>query len=266
VGGTLAVLAVLLVPFLFTALSDVVSISQARRLAQFLPVPFAIAGAAILFGCLRLAGVLLALGAGIALEVAYATDTSAGGEAPGPTWPIWLAVVGGICGIAAAVVLSDRLAPLLEPTRWAALAAVAFVVPVAVVGFSDLTRQDEPDEYALTPGLVEELRRLDTDDVVFASPEASYRIGAFAPVYVAAMPPSHAADTEDNRPYRRQRDAIRFFTPRRFDEAERRATLERYGADWLVVDKSRPYPRQFIEQFEPVYEDDRYLLLRVVPT
>ena len=40
-GGSLAVFLVMLVPLLFTALSDLVSISQARRAAGFLPFAFA---------------------------------------------------------------------------------------------------------------------------------------------------------------------------------------------------------------------------------
>jgi hypothetical protein len=44
VGGSLAVFAVMLLPWLFAALADLVSISQARRAAGFLPFAFAFAG------------------------------------------------------------------------------------------------------------------------------------------------------------------------------------------------------------------------------
>ena len=43
-GGSLAVLAVTLTPFLFERLSDAVSLSQSRRAAGFLPFAFAFAG------------------------------------------------------------------------------------------------------------------------------------------------------------------------------------------------------------------------------
>jgi hypothetical protein len=33
--------------------------------------------------------------------------------------------------------------------------------------------------------------------------------------------------------------------------------------DWLLVDKSRRYPQRFVKTLIPVYEDARYLLLRV---
>ena len=44
VGGSLAVFAITLVPWLFTPFSDVVSLSQSRRLAGFIPFSFALAG------------------------------------------------------------------------------------------------------------------------------------------------------------------------------------------------------------------------------
>ena len=69
-GGMLACLAVLLIPELFTRFSDLVSISQSRRLALFLPIPFAIAGAAVLAGRARAVGVAVAFGGGLALELA----------------------------------------------------------------------------------------------------------------------------------------------------------------------------------------------------
>jgi hypothetical protein len=47
-GGTLPVLAVALVPAFFSRLADLVSLSQALRIRHFLPLPFALAGAAIL--------------------------------------------------------------------------------------------------------------------------------------------------------------------------------------------------------------------------
>ena len=45
-GGSLAVLGLVLLPWAFDYLTDVVSVSQGRRLASFLPLPFAVAGAA----------------------------------------------------------------------------------------------------------------------------------------------------------------------------------------------------------------------------
>jgi hypothetical protein len=254
VGGMLLCLAVLLIPDLFARLSDVVSISQSRRLALFLPVPFAVAAAAVVVGRARVAGVALALGGGIALELVYSA-----GNADGPVWPLWVAVLGGIAGIAVAVVRPVRL----DVTRWAAFAVLAFVAPVMVGGLADLEREDAPDPYSLTPGVVSELRALDDDSVVLAPLQTSYRVAAFAPVYVAAMPAPHVANTEANLPYRRQRDALNFFSRGKLDDAERRATLERYGAGWLLVDKHGFYPKEFAHTLPVVYEDGRYALYRV---
>ncbi len=256
-GGMLACLAVLLIPVLFTHFSDLVSISQSRRLASFLPVPFVIAAAAVLVGRARAVGVVIAFAGGLALELAY----SAGAES-GPVWPLWVAVIGGAAGIAAGVLLPVRWERLLEPTRWAALSALVFVLPAAAAGLGDLNRQDEPDAFALTPGIVTALRGLDNDAVVLAPVQTSYRVGAFAPVYVVAMPAPHVANTEANRPYRRQRDANRFFQRTKTD-AERRATIERYGAEYLLVDRRRFYPKDFVEELEPVYHDGRYALYRI---
>ncbi len=256
-GGMLACLAVLLIPVLFTHFSDLVSISQSRRLALFLPVPFSIAAAAVLVGRARAVGVVAAFAGGLALELAFTA-----GSDPGPVWPLWVAVVGGVAGIVVGVLLPVRWEKLLDPTRWAALAAVAFVAPFAVAGLGNLHREDAPDPFGLTPGVVAALRELDDDAVVLAPLDTSYRVGAFAPVYVVAMPAAHVANTEENRPYRRQRDAIRFFSRSKTD-AERRATIERYGAGYVLVDRQAVYPKRFMEELEPVYKDGRYALYRI---
>ncbi len=263
VGGMILALAILLVPALFTPFVDAISVSQGRRLIQFLPVPFALVAAMVVVGRLRIAAVALALGAGIALQLAYQADTSHGVESPGPVWPLWVAAVGAPVGVAMALWLGNRVDRALVQSRWTTLAVGAFVLPVAVVGIANLDRMDEPDPYALSPALVRELDRLDPDSVVFTPVATAYRVTADVPIYVAATLPFHVADTGESRPYRRQRDTINFFSPAKIDDAERAALLERYGAEWVLVDKSEPYPKRFAATLEPVYEDGRYLLLRV---
>jgi hypothetical protein len=86
---------------------------------------------------------------------------------------------------------------------------------------------------------------------VYSDLETSYRIAAYAPVYIAAAPPSHVADTEKNRPYERREENIRFFETG--DVAIPRAA----GADWLVVDRSR---YDVVPDADSVYRDDRYTL------
>ena len=71
-GGTLAVLGIELLPWLFPHFADAISVSQARRLAGFVPIPFALAGgAAVLAGMVGPLVLPVALGAGIALQLAF---------------------------------------------------------------------------------------------------------------------------------------------------------------------------------------------------
>jgi hypothetical protein len=258
-GGSLALLVVLLVPGLFTQLADVVSLSQGRRLAQFLPLPFALAAAALLAGRLRLVGVAIGLGLGIGLQLAYPGSFNYGGG-DGPAYPVWIALVGG--ALAVVLLLWRRPTVRTEPA-WGVAVIAAFALPVAVAGLADVQTDAPPDRYALTPGLVLELRRLPEGEVVFAPLEASYRVAAYAPLYVAAAPPAHVARTTENRPYERRVDVVRFFDRAAVLDAERRAILDRYGADWLLVDRTRRYPESFVAGLGLAYDDGRYALYRV---
>jgi hypothetical protein len=154
-----------------------------------------------------------------------------------------------------------RTAP--DPGRWAVAAAVAFAIPVAVSGFLHIER-DSPDRRALTPGLV---RALNTEvplrATVFSDLETSYRIAAYAPVYIAAGPPAHVANTAANRPYERRRDVIRFFSNDDLSYLDKAMILQVYGAGWLVVDKTRKVPDYVRFLPPPTYEDAHYALYRL---
>ncbi len=115
-GGSLAVLGLLLFPWAFDQLSDAVSVSQSRRLAAFLPIPFALAGAAALLGRLRLAGCLAAFGLGGLLQLAYPGEFSYSLVLGGPSWPVWVALGGAAVGLVVAAVLRTR-----GPRGWAGL-------------------------------------------------------------------------------------------------------------------------------------------------
>jgi hypothetical protein len=253
-GGSLAVLALMLVAPLFTALAEAVSLSQARRAAGFLPVPFALAGGlVVLAGFLRVLVLPLALGAGIVLQLAFPGDFGYRLEEGGPALAVWIALAGGIAALAAASV--RRVEARGAPDWLVAGAAALFVLPVAVAGFSDWDVNGRLAGKQLSPGLVGALReRVPEGTVVFSDLETSYRIAAFAPVYVAAAPPAHVADTDENRPYERARDV------RRFLRTADLALPRRYGAEWLVVDRAhyRAPPR-----LRPVYADGRYSLFRL---
>ena len=126
-----------------------------------------------------------------------------------------------------------RRRPALE--SGAALAAAALPHSrSSAVGSLDWKRPDPPEIATLSPGS-------STPSATRSRPgrsstritETSFRLAAFAPVYIAVAPPGHVADTEENRPYERARDARRFL--RTGDLSIPRG----YGAEYVVVDGLR---------------------------
>jgi hypothetical protein len=231
-GGSLAVLGIELLIWVFPLFADAVSVSQARRAAGFVPLAFALAGGAAVLS--RLIGPLVlpvALAAGIVLQVAFPGDFGPGLEEGGPAAATWCAAIGGV----AAVVVGLRLGRRLESNNWLVAAAVAlFCIPVAVHGARHWSPAAEEDPHALTAGLLHALRtQVPERAIVFSDLETSYRISAFAPVYVAAAPPAHVADTKANRPYSRRLSVNRYFGTGNTE------ILDLYHADWLVVNRHR---------------------------
>ena len=249
IGGTLAILGIELLVWVFPHFADAVSLSQARRAAGFVPFAFALAGAAAVLT--RLIGPFVlpvALGAGIWLQLAFPGDFGPGLEKGGPALATWIAAVGGLVALGVGLVLGRRL----DERSWVAGAAVIlFCLPIAVHGLRHWS-PERADPHALTPGLLAALRdEVPKRSIVFSDLETSYRISAFAPVYVAAAPPAHVADTLANRPYSRRLSVIRFFA------GGDHAILDRYHADWLVVDRTR---FDLKSTWPLVYEDSRYAL------
>jgi hypothetical protein len=251
-GGSLAVLGMVLFPWAFDHLADAVSISQARRLAAFLPIPFAVAGAAAFLGRLRLAGCLAAFGAGGLLQLVYPGEFSYFLVVGGPSWPVWVALAGAAAGLVAAAVVRRGL--LEAAPLWTTAVALSLVAPVALAGVAYL-KQDDPDRFRLTPGLVHALRtEVPPRDVVFSDLETSYRIEGYAPVYVAAAPPAHVADTKENRPKQRRRAVIDFLRTGSL------AIPRRYHAQWIVV-ATRRFDLSL--RLPKVYADARFTLYRL---
>ncbi len=253
VGGSLPILVLTLADFLFPAFADLVSLSQARRIAGFLPFAFAFAGGCVvLAGLLRGAALPAALAAGLWLHLTWPGDF---GELHhgGPAFATWVALAGSVVAIPVGFVAERRWGSVERRGYFAGLAAMLFVLPIAVHGMREWREPPGP-RVPLTPGLVQALGKLPEGGVVFSDLETSYRIAALAPVYVAAAPPAHVADTEDNRPYARRQDVLRFL--RTGDLGIPRS----YGARWLVVDRERSLLRPAL----PVlHADDRYLLYRL---
>jgi hypothetical protein len=250
VGGSLAVFAITLVPWVFTPFSDVVSLSQSRRLAGFLPLGFAFGGGMSVLAAL--AGPFtapLALVAGVVCQWLFPGDFGYRLQDGGPAWATWVALAGAL--VALAVGLRRRR----DIERTAALACTLFLLPVFVHGLVDWSPSPDRRPSPLTAGLVDVLReQVPVGDVVYADLESSYRIAAFAPVYVCNAPPGHVADTKKNRPYER-RDAARHFF-RTGDLSVPRAC----GARWLVLDRDR---FDLAPALPVVYRDGRFTLYRV---
>lgn len=236
-GGTVLVLALELLPYVFPRFSDLVSLSQSRRAAGFVPFAFALVGGAAVLE--RVAGPFLlpaALAAGIVLELEFPGDFGTKLGQGGPSVAAWIALWGGVAGLAAATVIvrsgTTRFGGgrFERPGGLAAMSVLLFVLPVAVHGFSHWDAEYTSDANALTPGVVTFLRgHVPKRAIVFADLETSYRISAYAPVYVANGPPAHVADTRANHPYTRRADL------RRFLRTGSLAIPRSYHAGWLVL-------------------------------
>lgn len=255
-GGSTVVLALTLLPFLFPRFAEAVSLSQARRAAGFVPFALALTGGlAVAARLLRIAVLPAALAGGIAAQLLWPGDFGYRIEEGGPAFAAWVGLVGGALALAAAAVVRRRSLGD-DSGRLLALAAVLFVLPVAVHGFRHWTRPAPPSGQVLSAGLVAALRgEVPRGAVVLSDPETSYRIAAEAPVYLVAAPPAHVADTRANRPRGRARDVALYLRGRN-PQLPLRA-----GARWLVVDARR-------SQFRPgsatrVYRDARYTLYRL---
>jgi hypothetical protein len=258
IGGTIPVLLILLVPQLFRPFTDVVSISQGRRLVTFLPWSFAFAGGALVLGRARVLGVIAALGLGVALRHFYPGDFSyASSRGGGPSWPVWIALAGSMAALIAGV-LRPRWELIRERAGvWTAAVAAALIAPVVLGGLSGV--RVSHGRQPLSPGLIAALRAdVREGDVVLAPVQTSYSIVAYAPVYVAAVPVGHAWD----RPDERVRDVRGFFSPQA-PLAEQERILRKYRAGWLVVDTLHPPPNIELLAGEPTYEDQRYALYRL---
>ena len=251
VGGSLAVLAVCLVPPLFTHFSDAVSLSQSRRVAGFFPFAFAFAGG---LGVLsRFLGPVLpslALVAGAVIEVLYPGDFQYALKNGAPGAIVWIAAAAG--ALALVVGLLRRGAPLEAD---AGFAAALFLLPIAAYGLARWSPLPAPPASTLSSGLVHALRtEVAPGAVVYSDQETSYRLAAYAPVYIAVAPPGHVADTKTNDPYGRARDA------RAFAATGNLAIPQRYGAEFLVIDRLRNR-RSFA--LPVLYRDERFVLYRL---
>ena len=226
-GGTLLVLLLGSVPWLFVHFSDVVGLSQSRRAIGFAPLPFAFVGAAALV--VRRVWVLpLALVAGIVLQRLWPGDFDYGLKHGSPAVATWWALGGGSLALLLALAWRHRR-PL--PERWGlgTVAVVLFSIPVFVHGIWHWSPAQRADPFGLSPRLVHNLRtKVPKGAIVIAPLATSYRVAALAPVYIVGAPVTHVAATTANRPYQRAKDIQRWV------QTNDPAIAKRYGATWQI--------------------------------
>ncbi len=168
-----------------------------------------------------------ALAAGIVLEREWPGDFAYGLRHGGPGGVTWFALVGGAIALVVGIIAA-RNRPK-ERYGLGALAALLFVLPVAVHGFRQWTPLARTDANALSPQLLAAVQRLPKGAVVIAAPETSYRIAAAAPVYLVAAPVPHVANTKANDP------ASRVAAVERWLRTGDPSIPRRYGAGWAVT-------------------------------
>ena len=258
-GGMLATFAIALLPFVFPHFADAISISQARRIVGFSPRAFALVGGAlVLAGFLRWALLPVGLVAGIVLQHYFPGDFGLPyrPEHGASASLTWFAFGAAGAALLAAALFGRRIPQVEGPTALAAAAVALFVAPIAVHGYSHWSRPDSA-QLGLPQKLVAAVREhVPTGDVVFSDSVTAYELGAFAAVYVNAAPAFHVADTPANRPTVRVKDAQRFFR-----DGGPLSIPRRYGAHWLLVDRTRVRHAQFA--LPRVYSGSRYVLYRL---
>ena len=263
-GGTVAILGLELWPLVFPHFADAVSLSQARRASGFIPFAVALAGgAAILSRFSRTLALVGGLAAGIWLQVAYGGDFGLRAVRTAPTVVPWIALYGSIAALVIGAYLAwlPRDRPRAAPRRrgiTTALAVCLFVLPVAVHGFSHWSSQNPRDRFALTPGLIRFLQHdVPPRAVVLADLGTSYRATAFAPVYVVAVPPTHAANTHPNQLHKRKLAVLRFLAHPTLD------VPQRWRAQWVVLRRKEHVQAIESQGLRPVYEDGGFVAFHV---
>jgi Family of unknown function (DUF6541) len=262
-GGAVAVLGIELWPLVFPHFSDAVSLSQSRRASAFIPFAVTLAGGAALVSRFsRTLAVVGGLVLGIWLQVAYAGDFGLRAPRTEPAWVVWFALYGGIAALVLGSLLAwRRRAPARPVGRQrgitTAFAVFLFVLPVAVHGFSYWSPQTAHDNAALTPGLIRFLQRdVPARSVVLADLPTSYRATAFAPVYVVAVTPTHAANTRPNELRKRKLAVLRFLAHPTL------AFAQAWRAQWIVFTRTERVAAIGRRGLKPVYGDSRFVVFR----
>jgi hypothetical protein len=264
-SASTVVILTLIVPYFFTPFAHVMSISQGRRFLFYLPFAFALTGGALVLARFRYYAVAGAFALGLGLYLIWPGEATYVLQHPGPSWLAWFA---GIAGLVVFAVGATRRLNLRYGNVWGLAIVVALVLPTAVTGAHDMVRfKGAPHEFST--GV---LNAVDTyvssDDVVLALPKVGYRLSDRAPIYLMASTGGHGGNTTVNDQGDRRKAAVDFFD---FDTtpAEAQAIVEKWDVQWVLVRKDFPqwsWPREYLDRFQPVYEDKRYALYAVDPS
>ena len=259
-GTSAAVILILIVPYFFTPFAHVISISQGRRFAFYLPFAFALTGGALVLARFRWFAVAGALLAGAWLHHVLPGDFKYMLRDPGPGWLAWIAAAGALVAIGLA---ATRKVNVRYGNGWSLAIVIAFVLPTAAVGAHEI-KTYRPEPARINDNVVAAVNQyVAQDDVILALPKQAYRLSALAPVYIVAAAGGHGGDTTVNHHAERRLDAKTFFDSK--DPAELQAILQRWDPQWILVRKDLPYPREFMQQYTPVYEDKVFALYPIDP-
>jgi hypothetical protein len=260
-GGSVSVLAINLTPALFPRFAEVVSIPQSLRLVHFLPWSFALAGGAMVLSRLKQWGLILSAAAGLGLSLLYRAEFRISSPIQhGAAWAVWFGLVAGTAALIAGRFVKGREGG--GSPAWVVAIAVAFIFPLMIRGLSNIEHRNSR---TFAPGLIQAVREdVPNRAVVLATPRISYRIQAYAPVYIVAAPARHSRGraTTTNRVTERLADVKRFFS-NNASNADRRRILKKYGVSWIIVDKAESggrYVKELLRRHRPNYEDVRHAL------
>lgn len=255
-------LALLMLFPLFSRFMDVASLSQARRLLFFLPVPFALVGGIGILARWWWTA-LVALAVGIFLEIHYHGDFNYVLLHPGPGWVAWVALFG--CSVGAVVSIFWKREVSVMNTRWMSLALLAFIAPIAGNGIMK-THGALPDHSALPQALLQTARQLPPGSVVFAPEGMAFRLAGYAPVFAVAVTESHGGNTRTAKLDVRLADVARFFRSET-TLTQARDLLVKYESDFLGLSPELPYPKDFISKLgTPLYDDGDWKLYKLGDT
>jgi hypothetical protein len=262
-GGAGAVLAVLLVPPFFDVLSDVVSLSQSRRVGAFLPRPLllaaGLAGLAVL--ARRRPLPLLAASLAVGTLVGVALSPSSGAA-------LALVIAAAVAAAAALAVVLRRDGQARDAPGLALAAGCLALAPAAVAVAPDLVRavrQPPAPDLALPAPVTAALRALPARAVVAADLQTSYLVPAVSEHLVFAGPVVHVANSRRNDPYGRREVTQTILGTGTAADVRRRVLRER-GIGYLLLAPGfarRLGPRLAAEPgYQPVFRGAGYLLLR----